>query len=240
MTTTPAHAETLPATPPGEPLGSALARLEARWGSAAVRLGSGGRIDASTAISQVGAIGLRALASAAPTSEANLTLGALALAPLPNIDPALAPTPSPDHHSAPGPATEVVSTGFPTLDALLGTGGLPRRAVATLRGDASSGKTTLALRAVAQAQAAGGIVAWLDGGRTFDPLEAAARGVEVPWVANRRSVAQIAAARTRTDTSPAVASGSCTSSVATCRGPSIRTALIPGACHGARPPRGVT
>lgn len=59
-------------------------------------------------------------------------------------------------------------------------------------------------------------------------------GVGVPWVASRRSVAQIAAARTRTDTSPAVAFGSGTSSVATRRGPSIRTALIPRACHGAR------
>ncbi|HEY8169083.1 MAG TPA: hypothetical protein VIF84_10230 [Candidatus Limnocylindrales bacterium] len=136
-----------------EPLGGALARLEARWGSAAVRLGNGGQPSATTA-----------------------TLGALALAPMPDLEPDTAPSPTPT------PATEVVSTGFPELDALLGTGGLPRRASATLRGDASSGKTTLALRTVASAQAVGGIVAWLDVGRTFDPLEAAARGVDLRWL----------------------------------------------------------
>ena len=101
---------------------------------------------------------------------------------MPDIDPVPAPIPDPSPRSAPDPDTEVVSTGFPTLDALLGTGGLPRRAGATLRGDASSGKTTLALRSVAESQAVGGIVAWLDIGRTFDPLEAAARGVDLRWL----------------------------------------------------------
>ena len=190
MTTTSARPITTPATPPGpvrpghpeaspEPLGSALARLEARWGSAAIRLGNGGRIDAPTAIAQPHS-GAHPAASDRPTSDIPATLGALALAPLSDVDPVTAPTPSP--RSAPDPATETVSTGFPALDVLLGTGGLPRRAGATLRGDASSGKTTLALRSVAEAQAAGGIVAWLDGGRTFDPLEAAARGVDLRWL----------------------------------------------------------
>ena len=175
MTTTPARLNALPTAPrepsrpappepSSEPLGSALARLEARWGSAAVRLGNGGRIDGSSG------------------PDALVTVGALALAPMPDLEPVSAPTTSPDHRSAPDPATEAVSTGFPALDALLGTGGLPRRAGATLRGDASSGKTTLALRSVAEAQAVGGIVAWLDGGRTFDPLEAAARGVDLRWL----------------------------------------------------------
>jgi recombination protein RecA len=187
MTTTSARLN-VPPEPAPEPLGSALARLEARWGSAAVRLGNGGRIDGSTAIAPVGEIHSRASSGPGPTSNAGssgdalVTLGALALAPMPDLEPVLAPTPSPDHRSAPEPATEAVSTGFPALDALLGTGGLPRRAGATLRGDASSGKTTLALRSVAEAQAVGGIVAWLDGGRTFDPLEAAARGVDLRWL----------------------------------------------------------
>jgi hypothetical protein len=105
-----------------------------------------------------------------------------AIEPNADAEPTTAPTSSPSPRSTPDPATEAVSTGFPALDALLGTGGLPRRASATLRGDASSGKTTLALRSVAEAQAAGGIVAWLDGGRTFDPLEAAARGVDLRWL----------------------------------------------------------
>jgi hypothetical protein len=71
MTTIPARLTTIPMTPPEpahvghlepspEPLGNALARLEARWGSAAVRLGNGGRIDAPTAITRAGAIGSRA------------------------------------------------------------------------------------------------------------------------------------------------------------------------------------
>ena len=205
MTTTSARLNALPAAPrgpsrpaspeaPSEPLGSALARLEARWGSAAVRLGSGGRIhgssvapsiagDAPTAITRARAIGSRVQADASgPASEATQTLGALALAPLPDLDPTPDPALDPKPRSVPGPTTEAVSTGFLALDALLGVGGLPRRAGATLRGDASSGKTTLALRSVAEAQAAGGIVAWLDGGRTFDPLEAAARGVDLRWL----------------------------------------------------------
>ncbi len=183
MTTIPARPDTPSTTPSGEPLGSALARLEARWGSAAVRLGNGGPIDGSSAASIAGD-GPTALARAGAigSREAMNTLGALALAPMPDLEPTSAPTPSPDHRSAPDPATEAVSTGFPALDELLGTGGLPRRAGATLRGDASSGKTTLALRSVAEAQAVGGIVAWLDGGRTFDPLEAAARGVDLRWL----------------------------------------------------------
>jgi len=186
MTTTPARLNASSTAPSGpvraghpepspEPLGSALARLEARWGSAAIRLGNGAQIDVPTAIIH-----------ARTTPDATATLGALALAPLSDLDPATdpvtVPRPSPSPGSAPDLAAEAVSTGFPTLDALLGTGGLPRRAGATLRGDASSGKTTLALRSVAGAQAAGGIVAWLDGGRTFDPLEAAARGVDLRWL----------------------------------------------------------
>jgi recombination protein RecA len=170
MTMIPARPDSPSTTPSGEPLGSALARLEARWGSAAIRLGNGGRVEGSSATTA--------------------TLGALALAPMPIIEsdahgePTTASTSSPSPHPAtgPGPATEAVSTGFPALDALLGTGGLPRRAGATLRGDASSGKTTLALRSVAEAQAVGGIVAWLDVGRTFDPSEAAARGVDLTWL----------------------------------------------------------
>ena len=98
------------------------------------------------------------------------TSGALALLPAPEVVP------------VPAPDGEAIPTGFPALDAILGTGGLPRRATATFRGDASSGKTTLALRCVTAAQAAGGIVAWLDLARAFDPLEAAARGVDLRWL----------------------------------------------------------
>lgn len=76
----------------------------------------------------------------------------------------------------------VVPTGFPALDAVLGPGGLPRPLTATLKGDASSGKTTLALRLCAEAQARGAIVAYLDPGGTLDPVEAVARGVDLGWL----------------------------------------------------------
>ena len=99
-----------------------------------------------------------------------------------------APTPfSPATRTRPGvpaadPDGRVVSTGFAALDAVLGTGGLPRSATVALRGDASSGKTTVALRVAAEAQAGGAIVAWLDLARAFDPVEAVARGVSPEWL----------------------------------------------------------
>jgi recombination protein RecA len=183
MMTTQTPTDGPPPTPSAEPLGSALARLEARWGSAAIRLGNGGQIDRPSA----GLTPNTGLTSnTGPTTSATATLGALALAPMPDLEldaePIPVPTSSPSLRPGAGSAIEAVSTGFPALDAWLGIGGLPRRAAATLRGDASSGKTTLALRSVASAQAAGGIVAWLDVGRTFDPLEAAARGVDLSWL----------------------------------------------------------
>jgi hypothetical protein len=59
---------------------------------------------------------------------------------------------------------------------------LPRSASVALRGDASSGKTTLALRLAAEAQADGAIVAWLDLARALDPVEAVDRGVRLDWL----------------------------------------------------------
>ncbi len=83
----------------------------------------------------------------------------------------------------PAPSDErAISTGFRALDAILGLGGLPRAATTALHGDGTSGKTTLALQAVAQAQAVGGIVAYLDLARSLDPVEAVARGVQLDWL----------------------------------------------------------
>ena len=81
-----------------------------------------------------------------------------------------------------GGTERIVRTGFPALDAILGPGGLPRSASVALRGEASSGKTTLALRLAAEAQADGAIVAWLDLARSLDPVEAVARGVRLDWL----------------------------------------------------------
>jgi recombination protein RecA len=95
---------------------------------------------------------------------------------------ALAVSPQPAPELAPSLADDVVPTGFARLDEVLGTGGLPRGASASFRGARSSGKTALALHCLAQAQARGGIVAFLDLCRIFDPLEAAARGVDLRWL----------------------------------------------------------
>jgi RecA/RadA recombinase len=76
----------------------------------------------------------------------------------------------------------VISTGFVELDAILGPGGVPRGMGVAIRGGPSSGRTTLALRLAAEAQAAGSIVAWLDLAAALDPVEAVARGIRPEWL----------------------------------------------------------
>ena len=76
----------------------------------------------------------------------------------------------------------VIHTGFAALDAILGPGGLPKSASVAIRGDGSSGRTTLSLRVAAEAQAQGSVVAWLDLSRSFDPVEAVARGIRLEWL----------------------------------------------------------
>jgi RecA/RadA recombinase len=82
----------------------------------------------------------------------------------------------------PRPDDRVIRTGFAALDAILGPGGLPRSASVAIRGEGSSGRTTLSLRVAAEAQAQGSVVAWLDLSRSFDPVEAVARGVNLDWL----------------------------------------------------------
>jgi RecA/RadA recombinase len=106
-------------------------------------------------------------------------IGSLALAPDPTV--ALLPDVQPRHEPHPDD-DRVIHTGFAALDAILGPGGLPRSASVAIRGDGSSGRTTLVLRLAAEAQAQGSIVAWLDLSRTFDPVEAVARGVRLEWL----------------------------------------------------------
>jgi recombination protein RecA len=62
-----------------------------------------------------------------------------------------------------------IPTGFPPLDQALGIGGLPKGKISELVGPATSGKTTLALKFLAQAQAGGGQVGYIDQARYFDP-----------------------------------------------------------------------
>ncbi len=72
---------------------------------------------------------------------------------------------------------KVIPTGSIALDIALGVGGLPRGRVVEIYGPESSGKTTVALHAVAQAQAAGGIAAFIDAEHALDPEYARALGV---------------------------------------------------------------
>ena len=73
---------------------------------------------------------------------------------------------------------EVIPTGSIALDIALGIGGLPRGRVVEIYGPESSGKTTLALHAVANAQKAGGIAAFIDAEHALDPEYAKALGVD--------------------------------------------------------------
>ena len=74
---------------------------------------------------------------------------------------------------------ETISTGSLGLDIALGVGGLPRGRVVEIYGPESSGKTTLALHAVAEAQRSGGTCAFIDAEHALDPIYAGKLGVDV-------------------------------------------------------------
>ena len=78
-----------------------------------------------------------------------------------------------------GMNVESIPTGSMALDAALGIGGLPRGRIVEIYGPESSGKTTLALHAVAQAQKRGGEAAFIDVEHALDPVYARALGVDV-------------------------------------------------------------
>jgi recombination protein RecA len=73
--------------------------------------------------------------------------------------------------------TEAISTGSLGLDIALGIGGLPRGRVVEIYGPESSGKTTLALHAIAEAQKKGGVCAFIDAEHALDPIYANKLGV---------------------------------------------------------------
>jgi recombination protein RecA len=72
-----------------------------------------------------------------------------------------------------------ISTGSISLDYALGIGGLPRGRIVEIYGPESSGKTTLAIHAIAQAQKAGGIAAFIDAEHAFDSTYAKKLGVDI-------------------------------------------------------------
>ncbi len=74
---------------------------------------------------------------------------------------------------------ESISTGSIGLDFALGVGGLPKGRVVEIYGPESSGKTTLALHVIAEAQKAGGIAAFIDAEHAFDRFYAQKLGVDI-------------------------------------------------------------
>ena len=74
---------------------------------------------------------------------------------------------------------ESISTGSLGLDIALGIGGLPRGRIVEIYGPESSGKTTLALHAIAEAQKAGGVAAFVDAEHALDPVYAKKLGVDI-------------------------------------------------------------
>jgi len=73
----------------------------------------------------------------------------------------------------------VIPSGSISVDAALGVGGFPRGRVVEVFGPESSGKTTLALQVIAQAQAAGGVAAFVDAEHALDPTYARKLGVDI-------------------------------------------------------------
>src|SRR5437764_13036174 len=73
----------------------------------------------------------------------------------------------------------VIPTGALSFDAALGVGGFPRGRVVEVFGPESSGKTTIALQVVAEAQKVGGMAAFVDAEHALDPTYAKKRGVDV-------------------------------------------------------------
>ncbi len=73
----------------------------------------------------------------------------------------------------------VIPTGALPLDVALGIGGVPRGRIVEIYGPESSGKTTLALHILAEAQATGGVVAFIDAEHALDPVYAARLGVDI-------------------------------------------------------------
>ena len=80
---------------------------------------------------------------------------------------------------APVEKVDVISTGSISLDIALGVGGFPKGRVIEIYGPESSGKTTLAIHAIAEAQKSGGIAAFIDAEHAFDQFYAQKLGVDV-------------------------------------------------------------
>ncbi len=78
-----------------------------------------------------------------------------------------------------GEGVEVIPTGCLSLDMALGVGGLPRGRIVEIYGPESSGKTTVALHVIAEAQKMGGVAAFIDAEHALDPIYAQKLGVDI-------------------------------------------------------------
>lgn len=76
-------------------------------------------------------------------------------------------------------AVDVIPTGCPTLDVALGIGGMPRGRIVEIYGPESSGKTTVALHVIAEAQKMGCVAAFIDAEHALDPIYAGNLGVDI-------------------------------------------------------------
>lgn len=76
-------------------------------------------------------------------------------------------------------AVDVIPTGCPTLDVALGIGGMPRGRIVEIYGPESSGKTTVALHVIAEAQKMGCVAAFIDAEHALDPVYAGNLGVDI-------------------------------------------------------------
>ena len=97
---------------------------------------------------------------------------------------------------------DVIPTGSISLNAALGVGGFPKGRIIEIYGPESSGKTTLAIHAIAEAQKRGGIAAFIDAEHAFDRFYAAKLGVDVDnlWISqpdNGEQALEIAEQRIR-------------------------------------------
>jgi RecA/RadA recombinase len=158
---------------PSLALDGAISDLSQKWGNGALRWGSGGLVG--PVVRPIGAVAdaFGAPAELVESAESEIeSVGA----------PVESEVESEVGSEIGSVLGSVVPTGFAALDAILGPGGLPRAMTATLKGDVSSGKTTLALRLCAEAQSRGAVVAYLDPAGTLDPVEAVARGVDLSWL----------------------------------------------------------
>ena len=131
---------------------------------------------------------------------------------------------------------EVIPTGSIALDVALGIGGLPRGRVVEIYGPESSGKTTVALHAVANAQKAGGIAAFIDAEHALDPEYAKKLGVDTDALLVSPARHRRAGARDRRHAGPlrrASTSSSSTRWPRSCRAPRSRArwATATSACR---------